>query len=717
MTAVPGAANADRLAGLLRPRRIVIVGASDKSYFSQLVVENLDAFGFGDRVHLVNPRSPSAHGRATVARIADIGERIDLAFTMVPQAATLDVLDEAAEAGIGNVVVMSSGYAEAGPAGVEAQRQLVARAEKLDMLVLGPNMLGFANFVDRVAVTPIPNLPTGCGRVALLSQSGASSSAMLEFANTAGVELSYLVTLGNEAMVTAGHTLDFLVDDEQTRVVAIFMETIRDPEVFRHAARRALAAGKAVVVLKAGRSELAARTAAAHTGAFVGDDATVDAVFRDLGVIRVDTIEDMMITAGVAAQLGRLARPGVGVVSISGGACDIIADLAADVGMSLPELDPATRDALAEVMPAYGTVQNPLDVTGAAVIDPALATACITAIGADPSIGAVLAVNKLPWQAHEQPFSGQQFVDAIGKGAAGSPVPVVFVNQVMQPITAVTRTSLDVGGVPYAICGLGHAVSAVQHVARWSEQRYTAPPAPVAVPVPEPAQRLGVWSEHRARELLDAAGVPVIPAVLARTAGEAARAAERFGGAVAVKLVSPQILHKSDIGGVRLGVTGADAVREAFDTVTAAARQVPGASVEGALVSPMRTGGIELLAGVVRDPDWGPMLAVALGGVFAEVLHDAALAPLPVTRERVRGLIGSLRGADVLDGVRGGPAADLAAVCDAVLRLAELAVALGDDLESLEVNPLRVDGSVVEALDAVVTWRDPSRDANPEERG
>ena len=449
-----GESASEQLGSLFRPQRIAIVGATDKSYFSQLVVENLDQFGFGDRLHLVNPRNPSAHGRATVPTLADIDEQIDLAFTMVPQAATLDVLTAAATAGIRNAVIMTSGYAEAGAAGIEAQRQLVAHAEQLDLLVLGPNMLGFANFVDRVAVTPIPNLPTGCGHVALLSQSGASSSAMLEFANTAGVELSYLVTLGNEAMVTAGHALDFMIDDEQTRVIAIFMETIREPEVFRRAARRALEAGKAVVVLKAGRSELAARTAAAHTGAFVGDDATVDAVLRDLGVIRVDTIEDMLITAGVAAHLGRLARPGVGVVSISGGACDIIADLAEDVGLALPELGPAAQAALADVMPAYGTVQNPLDTTGAAVIDPQLATACIAAMGADPSIGAILSVNKLPWQSHEEPFSGQQFVDAIGKGAAESSVPVVFVNQVMQPITDVTRASMQLGGILYAICGL-----------------------------------------------------------------------------------------------------------------------------------------------------------------------------------------------------------------------------------------------------------------------
>jgi acetate---CoA ligase (ADP-forming) len=213
----------ERLGALFRPRRVAVVGASDKSYFSQNVVDKLLRFGFADRMYLVNRRSPTVHGLPTVAALADIGEQVDLAFTMLPQAVTLDALSEAAAAGVQNAVVMSSGYAEAGEAGRRAQAELVAHAESLGMVLLGPNMLGFANLVDGVPVTPIRNLPDRCGGVALLSQSGASSSAMLEFATTAGVELSYLVTLGNEAMVTAGHTLDFLVDDDATRAVAIFL--------------------------------------------------------------------------------------------------------------------------------------------------------------------------------------------------------------------------------------------------------------------------------------------------------------------------------------------------------------------------------------------------------------------------------------------------------------------------------------------------------------
>ena len=505
----------DRLTSLFRPSSVALVGASDKSTFSRIACQNLVRFGFGERTYLVNRRGAETHGQPTVTSCTQIGEPVDVAYLMVPQAGTLAAMDDAAAAGIRNAVVLSSGYGEAGEAGRAAEAELAAHARSLGMVLLGPNHLGFANFVDRVPVCSIPGLPEEGGPVALLSQSGASSSAMLDFAAMVNVGLSYIVTLGNEAMITAGHVLDFLVDDPATRAVAIFMEMVRDPDAFRRAARRAAEAGKAIVVLKAGSSALSARTAAAHTGALVGDDRVIDAVFADLGVIRVDSIEDMLITAGAAAALGRLERPGIGIVSISGGACDIVADRAEDLGADLPELAEPTRQAV----------------------------------------------------------------------------------------------------------------------------------------------------------------------------------------------VSPQILHKSDIGGVRLNVPADEqAIRDAYAAVTAAAGTVDGACVEGVLVSPMRSGGTELLAGVVRDPQWGPVLAVALGGIFVEVLEDSALAPLPVTPGRARALLEKLRGRAVLHGSRGTTPADLDALAAVIARIGDLALALGGELESVEVNPLRVDGATVEALDAVVTW-------------
>lgn len=695
-----------RLDSLFRPRSVALVGAADKSLFSQIAYHNLAEFGMAGNTHLVNRRGAETHGRRTVTSCREIGEPVDVAYLMVPQAATLDALTDAAAAGIRNAVILSSGYGEAGEPGRAAEAELVAHAESLDLLLLGPNHLGFANLTDGKPVASVPGLPKRPGSVALLSQSGASSSAMLDFAGMAGVGLSYLVTLGNEAMVTAGHVLDYLVDDEATRAVAIFMETVRDPGTFRRAARRAAEAGKAVVVLKAGTSELSARTAAAHTGALVGDDRTIDAMFRELGVIRVDSVEDMLITAGAAAHLGRLARPGVGVVSISGGACDIVADRAQDLGTQLPELAEPTRAALAEVMPGYGTVQNPLDVTGAAIIDPGLWPETISALSADPSVGVVAVVNGLPWERADGPYAAQVFVNAIGEGIARASTPVVYVNQVMQPITGFTREVMAEANVPYAINGLRHAVLALGRVAWWS-QAVARPPVKAAdVPVPPARERRGDWSEHDARRLLGEAGIPVVPARLARSADEAAQAADEFGEPVAVKVSAAGVPHKSDIGGVWLGVSGRDDARAAYEAVTAAANAVPGTRVEGALVAPMRDEAVELLVGVVSDQQWGPMLAVALGGIFVEVLKDSVLAPLPVSVERAEEMLRGLRGAAVLDGVRGRPAADVAALARIVARIGDLALALGDDLESLEINPLRVDGPTIEALDAVVTWKE-----------
>jgi acetate---CoA ligase (ADP-forming) len=702
-----------RLTSLFRPRSVALVGASDKSTFSLLAYRNLVEFGFADRTYLVNRRGATTHGQPTVSTCAQIGEPVDVAYLMVPQAATLEALHDAAAAGIRNACVLSSGYAEAGDAGRAAQAELAATASALGMVVLGPNHLGFANFTDGVPVCSVPGLPHQSGPVALLSQSGASSAAMLDFASMVNVGLSYLVTLGNEAMITAGHVLDFLVDDPGTRAVAIFMETVREPGVFRRAARRAARAGQAVVVLKAGSSALSARTAAAHTGALVGDDRVISSVFADLGVIRVDSIEDMLITAGAAAALGRLGRPGIGIVSISGGACDIVADRAEDLGAALPELAAPTRDALAGIMPAYGTVQNPLDVTGAAVIDPTIFTRTIEVMSGDPSIGVVGVINTLPWAdpgPDGRPYHGQVFVDAIGAGMRAASCPTAYINQVMQPVTDYTRASMEHGQVRYVIPGLRQAMVALRNVAWWSDVTRSpvtaaeiAPSGPV--PVPAPDERRGQWSEHEARRLLSDAGIPVVPARLARSADEAVMAAAEISRPLAVKTVSAGIVHKSDIGAVRLGVPSDEAaVREAYRAVTAAAASArPGAAAD-VLISPMRTGGTELLVGVVRDLMWGPVLAVAVGGIFVEVLQDSALAPLPVTPAQARRMLGTLRGRALLDGARGRAPADLAALSAVIARIGDLAVALGDELESLEVNPLWIDGATIEALDAVVTW-------------
>jgi acyl-CoA synthetase (NDP forming) len=299
------------------------------------------------------------------------------------------------------------------------------------------------------------------------------------------------------------------------------------------------------------------------------------------------------------------------------------------------------------------------------------------------------------------------FVDAIGAGMAAAACPTAFINQVMQPLSDYSRDIMSKGNVPYVIPGLRQAVVALRNVAWWSEATGSpsAPATTSTIPTPPENSRHGRWSEDAARRMLAEAGVPVVPAVLVTSADEAVKAALDIGQPLALKIVSPDILHKSDIGGVRLEVAPDEqAVRAAYAAVTAAAATVPDARLDGVLVSPMRRGGVELLVGVVRDPQWGPMLAVAFGGIYVEILHDSALAPLPVTPNRARSMLERLRGIALLQGARGGTPANLDAVAATVASVADLAVALGDDLESLEINPLRVDGDSVEALDAVVTW-------------
>lgn len=695
--------NREGLAALLSPRSFALIGASDKSTFSLLVHGNLDSAGLRERTFLVNPRSPEVHGRATYSSCVAIEQPIDLAFVMVPAARAADAIRDAAAAGVRAVMVLSSGYAETGAEGRARQDELVELAESLGVTMLGPNVLGLANVTAGIPAMALSDPPTEAGGVALISQSGASCGAMKDFASMAGVNLSHVITVGNEAMVTVAHLLDHLVDDESVRAVAIFMEAIREPRLFAAAARRAARKGKAIVVLKAGRSELAARAAASHTGALVGDDRVVDAVFSDLGVIRVDTIEDMLVTAGIAATTGRIERPGIGVVSISGGACDIIADLADAVGADIPELSAKTTAVVAERMPDFGHAHNPLDVTGAALVDTELWEHAIEAVGNDESIGSVMVVNSLPWREDGRPFYGQKYVDAIGRGMKSSTAPALYVTQVMQPIGPQTREVLRAGNVPHVVPGMRAAVEGIQRVVRWSADVARAGLEPARA---EPlAARRGKYSEVDARALVEQAGVPVVPAVHVHSAAEAAAAAAAFGGSVAMKIVSPDIAHKSDIGGVRLGVT-VDRASDVHDEILAACvAGDPDAVLDGVLVSPMRAPATELLVGVTRSAEWGLVLAVALGGVLVEVLDDVVLSPLPVDEARAEQMLRRLRGFSLLQGVRGRPAADVGAVVRCVAAVGRLAERLGDDLESLEVNPVRVLGHEVEALDALVQWR------------
>ncbi|GGS99471.1 acetate--CoA ligase family protein [Nonomuraea spiralis] len=709
---------------LFNPRSIALVGATDKSGWSVSTLLNLRTHGFSGPVHLVNPRGGVVHGSPAVRSLGEIPSPVDLAYVMVPTAAVLGVLKEGAKLGIRCYVILTAGFGEAGEEGARLESEIAAFARENGLTILGPNGNGYINAAAGVTPygLPIPE-PLLRGSVGVVLQSGALASSVLAFAQARNVGVSLLTSMGNESVVTVTDVVDHLVDDPATRVIALFLETVRNPAEFSRVARRALAAGKPIVALKIGRSRLASHTAQAHTGALVGDDDVIDAAMRQLGVIRVRSLEDLIITSGLLAATGPLPGRRVGVVTPSGGASEIIADRAEDEGLELPPFAPATVERLAAIVPSFGTVQNPLDVTGYVLVDRTLLGRALEAVTADPGIDLVMLLSEPPRAAPPDPAPVLAMYRASSRRIAESPVPVVVVSNVLTDVTEFGRRVQRETGFPYVAGGIEHGLTAIGAAVRWSEAHRRAATAAPAAPgtargvwaegtgapgvargawagAPEGAR--GVWAERRAAALLAAAGLPVVPSETAADEAAAVAAAERFGYPVVLKASAEGLGHKSDIGGVRLGLSGPEEVRRAYREVVAAARaHAPDA---GALIQPQRHGGIELLVGVVRDPAWGLTLAVGLGGVWVEVLRDAALRVLPVDAAEVRRALSELRGAALLNGARGTQPADLDAVADVVTGIAAFAESLGDNLESLEVNPLLVTGSHIEALDALITW-------------
>ncbi|MDT7722105.1 MAG: hypothetical protein QOE94_3116 [Mycobacterium sp.] len=704
MTAVRASLDGAQLRQLFQPNSIALVGATDKSSWSQDTFANLRDTGFRGSVYLVNPRSGVVHGQRAHRSFADIGEPVDLAYLMVPTDFVLPVLKEGAALGIRSYVVLTAGFGETGPAGRRQEEEILAFAQQNGLAVLGANGIGYVNATAGITPysMPIPD-PLISGSVGFVLQSGALASFVLNFAQSRNIGVSLLVSVGNETMVSAADVLDYLVDDPATRVVALFLESIRDTERFARAARRAARAGKPVVVLKIGASEMATHAAQAHTGALVGDDAVADAAFRQLGVVRVSSLESLISTAGLLAKLDRIPGPRVGVVTPSGGAAEIIADRAEEEGLELPEYAPETVARLKEIVPAFATVHNPLDVTGYIAVDRTLLSRALDAVVGDPNIDAALVLFELPTA------PGTLYADIFDKvvhSMRNAPIPVVLTNTMLMNVDAYGRTVLDEAGVAYA-AGIDHAMTALGAAVRWSASLAAGvgeDPEPTGWAEPAvTGDRTGVWVEHRAASLLADNGIPVVPGEAVVTEDEAVKAAARFGYPVVLKAVANGLGHKTDLGGVRLDLDSAKGVRQAFREVTAMLRDNQFTGV-GALVQPQRERGVELLVGVVRDPDWGPTMAIGLGGVWVEVLRDSVLLLPPFTADAVRRALGQLRGARLLEGARGTQPADLHRVADVVARIGRLAVSLGPELESLEINPLQVRGTQVEALDALVTW-------------
>jgi acyl-CoA synthetase (NDP forming) len=705
----------ERLADFFAPRSIALVGASDTSGWARFILAASNAVGYTGPLHPVHPVRPVVFGRPAVPTLRDLPEPVDLAFILAPTEAVMGVIDDAAAAGVANVVVLASGYREAGTGGQALEASLVRHAADHGIVLLGPNCLGFLNTGAAAApfalTVPLPVTP---GPVGIALQSGALSSALLGFARSHAIGVSTVASLGNEAMITTADVLDYLVADEQTKVICLFLEEIGDPAAFSAAARRADRGGKPIVAFKVGASQAGQEAALAHTGAVAGDDAVVDAVLRQLNIIRVASIEELLTTASLLGyqRLPRGRR--MGVLTASGGACDIIADRASGQGIEIPPFAPETSEAIAEHLPSFAASRNPLDVTGYVLAN--ARTSPLTAIDhaldaalADPGLDFVIFTGfTIPETRPADDVLAsllESRIDWLAQRVRDAPIPAIPLSLTCTDVGGYARDLLGSRDV-HLISGMELGMQAIGNALRWQERRgsvgllphWRRPATPAeGAAASRPAR---AWSELQARELLVDAGIAVVPGRPAGSADEAAAAAVAIGSPVAVKICSALVTHKSDIGGVALGLASEQEVRDAYARVTAAAARA-GDSSGQVLVTAMRTGGVEVLAGINVDPGFGPVLAVGLGGVFVEVLRDVSLRVLPVGPDEVSRMLAELRGLPMLTGARGAVPADLDALAKTISAIGELAGSVAG-LRALEINPLWVRGGQIEALDVLV---------------
>ncbi|GHH72280.1 hypothetical protein GCM10017673_27110 [Streptosporangium violaceochromogenes] len=714
---------------LLRARSVALVGVSEQSFWSRHLVRNLSAFGFDGEVHLVNPSRDHQFGRPCHPSLADVPGPVDLAYVMTSSARLDDVIEQCGAKGVGSIVALTSGLAEKGPEGAAHQAAILRRCEELGIALLGPNCLGFidyhsglAAFADRVS----PPMPAG--GVAVISQSGALLQLIHRAAQRRSLALSHLVSVGNEAMFTSSAIADELLGHPSVRVIAMYLEGVKEPERFRRTAERARELGKPLVAVKAGRSEIAARAALAHTGALTGDDRLVDAVFADLGVTRVSTPEDLIETAAAFATAGWPRGRRIAVVSASGGACGMAADLVQETSLTLPAIPSKVRDRLTAVLPSFGTPQNPLDTTGAIVDDPHLLQACVGELAHAGAYDAMIVNLDLPPASEGESDDVAERMHGIADAIDAPPIPVLLAGTLAGDVDA-SRQAYFQGrglhvcdGLAQAVRTLGHLAEYGKNVARarraasagrtaWETAPDAGPaagpdagPAAESAAVPDPAPWAAgpALNEHDSIALLARHGLPVNEGRLVTSRDEAVAVAEALGYPVVAKIQSAAIPHKSELGGVLLGLTDAGAVGAAYDTLTRVAGEWP---LDGVLIARHVRPVAELIAGVVVDPQWGPAVMIGMGGVFAEVLDDTRLGIPPLNHADALAMVENLRGVKILRGARGRPAVDLSAVASFLVGLGDVAVALRERVTAIDVNPLFVRETDVLVGDALVITR------------
>lgn len=690
------------LEAILAPKSIAIIGASqDAAKIGGRPVELLRRFGFPGAIYPVNPRATEVQGLPAFPSIDAIPEVPELAIISVAAEAAPDALDACAARGVKAAVIFSSGFAELGEAGLVMQERLRATAHRSGMRVLGPNCLGAASVAERSIATFSVVLENGLppvGPLGIASQSGNLGSYTALLARERGIGASRFITTGNECDVDIADCIAFLAQDDATRVILCILETCRDAARLTGALELARQARKPVIVLKIGASQAGQAAAASHTGALAGSDAVFDAVFRRAGAVRVHSVEQLLDLGHAAAVLGDRLPSGrrTMLLTASGGFGVLLADAASAAGLSLPSPYEATRRRILDVVP-YASPRNPVDATAQMSSRPEILEAILAALLEDDACDALLVLMSASLYL---PRLRSVYMPTLRALRQKHPDKVVML-AVHGPQDAVAE--LTAMGFP-VVDGVGPSTQALAGLCDLAASR-SLPPLPAPLPPAPPIDAATLGTEAGAKAALAAAGVPVLPERVVATAAEAVQASTVMGFPVVLKVVSPDLPHKTEVGGVALGLDSAESVASAYDAMLARVRgAAPSARIDGVLVSPMVRGGTEMILGAKRDPVFGPVVLVGLGGIFAEVIQDVAVRPAPVDEAEAMEMLRGLKAFAVLDGARGRPKADLAAAASAVAALSRFAAQHAADIAEIDINPLlvRAAGEGAVALDALI---------------
>lgn len=676
------------LDALLKPCSVAVVGASDRANVGGRIFRNMLARGFGGRLYPVNPNYETVNGGRCYPDIAALPETPDCVAIAVPFGAVFEPLTAAAARGVRACVVVAEGFADAGTAaGLERQRRLIRIADSHGMAITGPNCMGTLGLKARLG-TGFTNLPAGLieGGVSVVSQSGGLLNAIIELGHNRSLGFNYLISAGNEAVVSAADYIDWLAGDDGTRVIVNIVEGVRDGrryrEALQHAARR-----KPVVVLKLGRTPLGSRAATAHTGSLAGDAAAFDALVEGTGAAQVDTIDALIETAALFDRAPLPEGDRVFVFSVSGGATVLSGDLAHRAGLHLPPLGRRTSAALGSILGVERAFHNPMDVVGAPrlVKDDNL-TCCLKLLDADPGIDAIALVMVMQ---RETSASHKVLLDQFRAVQPDLAKPCVLISE-MAWHPHVRPAAKD---APIAAT-LADGMTALRRLVDYAAFRRTRPARdnPSALRPGKPLGLVGTALDEAASSaVLARAGLPFARHGVAQNAAEALRIARKLGWPVALKILSPDLPHKTEAGGVRLGLKTPKEVRTAFDALRRGVRRrAPKARISGVMVQEMIEGGVEMILGGRIDPQYGPMVLVGAGGTLAELLTDTALALAPLDMTRARRMIRSLRVHRLLAGWRGAPAADEAALARTLVSFSRFLARHSEEIAEIDLNPVIV---------------------------